>query len=73
MNSIIFQLSCSFITIGAIYLMGNKWRYAIIGVLSCIVWIAYATWSRQWGLQPLNIVSLVIYSRNSWLWLRRDK
>jgi hypothetical protein len=54
--------------------MGAKWKYApLIGVLSCLIWIAYALCYGLWGLQPLNAVSLVIYSRSSYLWLKVKK
>ena len=73
MTNLIWQILCSIITIAAIWLMGNRWKYApIVGVASAITWIAYSWIYCLWGLMPLNIFSLVVYIRNSYLWIKGE-
>ncbi len=42
------------------------WWFALFNQLA--LWLAYATWTGQWGLVATSLVFAMLYARNLWKW-----
>lgn len=59
----------SFITIYSMFLIGNKnilgWW---IGIANQVLWLVFILWYKSYGLLPLTILIVVVYTRNLITW-----
>jgi len=57
-----------------LWLMGNKSKWGpLVGLANQVLWAAYATLTRQWGLLPGVLLYAVIHARNLSKWRDRDR
>lgn len=69
---LLLEIITSIFTIIPVFLMGIKWKYApLFGVFCQFIWIWYILYTHAWGLSIVTGVLLVVYIRNSYLWLRK--
>lgn len=71
----IVALATSALTLYGMWLAGShNWKGWLVGLLNQAVWFAFIVAFGAWGLLPLNVALVVVYSRNiaKWRALLRD-
>lgn len=60
-------------TIVLMWLAGNKniWAW-ILGLAGQVVWILFVILYEAWGLLPLCLALIYVYSRNLWKWRTKN-
>lgn len=70
----LITLATSCMTILSMYLVGQKrpsgW---VVGLANQALWLVFIVAYEAWGLLLLLVFLLVVYSRNLWLWTRREE
>lgn len=65
----ILPLLLSLFTLIGMWLAGNKDRRAwIVGLGNQFLWITFALMFKAWGLLPLSLALIVVYTRNLIRW-----
>lgn len=60
-------------TLLGMWLLGQKRSIGwVVGLCNQALWITFAVTFRAWGLLPLTLALLVIYTRNLLRWRRDD-
>lgn len=69
----ILPLILSLLTIVGMWLIGNKNRLGwVVGLFNQTLWITFAIVFKAWGLLPLTLVLIVVYTRNLTKWTKTD-
>lgn len=64
-----FPWLLSVVTLVGIYVQGNKHHHGwTIGLANQILWVTFIVLYDAWGLLPLSIALVVLYSRNLLKW-----
>lgn len=65
----ILPLTLSAFTVLGMWLIGNKNRLGwVVGLINQILWISFAIIFKAWGLLPLTLVLIIVYTRNLLKW-----
>lgn len=65
-------LATSGLTLYGMWLAGShRWQGWLVGLLNQAVWFAFIVAFDAWGLLPLNLALVVVYSRNIRAWRRQ--
>ncbi len=65
----LIPFALSFLTIFAMWLIGNKdWRGWVVGLGNQVLWLAFIVTFRAWGLLILLVCLVGVYTRNLLLW-----
>ena len=69
----LLPLLLSILTIIGMWLIGNKnyWGW-IVGLVNQTLWITFAIVFKAWGLLPLTLVLIVVYTRNLTKWTKTN-
>jgi hypothetical protein len=68
--NIAIQLVTSAVTVFGIWAAGSKlWWAWLVGIGNQALWLALIVTTGAWGLLPLVVVLLVVYTRNHLRWL----
>lgn len=63
----------SIVTLWGMWAIGNKKSYGwTIGLINQVLWVTFTIMYGAWGLFPLSLALIFIYSRNLIRW-RRDE
>jgi hypothetical protein len=69
----LLPFTLSLLTMFAMWLLGNKNKLGwVVGLVNQAFWITFAIVFKAWGLLPLSLVLVFIYSRNLRRWIRDD-
>lgn len=64
-------LATSALTLYGMWLAGShRWQGWLVGLVNQVLWFAFIVAFGAWGLLPLNLALVVIYSRNIVKWRR---
>lgn len=70
----LLPLVLSILTIIGMWLIGNKNRWDwIVGLVNQLLWISFAIIFKAWGLLPLSVVLIFVYTRNLYKWKDTNK
>lgn len=70
----LIALATSFLTLYGMWLAGNKRSSGwLVGLLNQAVWFVFIVAFDAWGLLPLNVALVVVYSRNLAAWKRDER
>lgn len=62
----------SVLSIGMIYAMGCKWKYApILGIIAQVFWVYFVIETCQYGLLIGVIGYLIVHIINAYKWLKK--
>lgn len=65
----LLPLLLSILTIIGMWLIGNKNRLGwVVGLINQGLWITFAIVFQAWGLLPLTLVLIFVYTRNLYKW-----
>jgi 8-oxo-dGTP diphosphatase len=68
------QLATSILTLYAMWLIGRKdWRGWVVGLANQVLWIATIITAPAWGIAPLCVALIVVYTRALIAWRRDDE
>jgi hypothetical protein len=64
-------LATSVLTLCGMWLAGShRWQGWLVGLGNQLLWFAFIVAFGAWGLLPLNVALVVVYSRNIVKWRR---
>ncbi len=62
-------LATSILTLAGMWLAGShRWEGWLVGLLNQVLWIAFIVAFGAWGLLPLSLALIVVYTRNLVRW-----
>lgn len=69
----ILPVMLSVFTIIGMWLIGNKNKLGwVVGLLNQSLWVTFAVIFKAWGLLPLTVVLIVVYTRNLYKWINHE-